>query len=153
MLLENISLIWNFEIILQENKVYLIHLFLFLGEHLSTHCFRYLGHLSIFFSILFFHFFCIAPHLFFATELWERYQQELGAFIWLIKKPNKHVFFVHPQCRSKMFLGRSKWKACFYTYSQCRSSAYLGGVYVILILRAWPISHKGQQSLTKLNAK
>jgi hypothetical protein len=34
-----------------------------------------------------------------------------------------------------------------------RSSAYVGGVYVILILRAWQISHKGQQSLNKLNAK
>ena len=32
------------------------------------------------------------------------------------------------------------------------SSAYLGGVYVILILRAWQTSYKGQQSLTKLNA-
>jgi hypothetical protein len=31
------------------------------------------------------------------------------------------------------------------------SSAYLSGVYVILILRAWKTSHKGQQSLTKLN--
>jgi hypothetical protein len=31
-------------------------------------------------------------------------------------------------------------------------SAYVGGVYVILILRAWQISHKSQQSLTKLNA-
>jgi hypothetical protein len=31
--------------------------------------------------------------------------------------------------------------------------AYVGGVYVILILRAWQTSHKGQQSLTKLNAK
>ena len=42
---------------------------------------------------------------------------------------------------------------CFCTYPQCMSSAYVGGVYVILILRAWQISHKGQQSLTKLNAK
>ena len=29
----------------------------------------------------------------------------------------------------------------------------VGGVYVILILRAWQTSRKGQQSLTKLNAK
>jgi cytosine/uracil/thiamine/allantoin permease len=29
-------------------------------------------------------------------------------------------------------------------------AAYLGGVYVILILKAWQVS-KGQQSLTKLN--
>ena len=35
---------------------------------------------------------------------------------------------------------------------QC-SSVYVGGVYVILILRAWQTSHMGQQSLTKLNAK
>jgi hypothetical protein len=31
-------------------------------------------------------------------------------------------------------------------------AAYLGGVYMILILDAWQVS-KGQQSLTKLNAK
>jgi hypothetical protein len=29
--------------------------------------------------------------------------------------------------------------------------AYLGGVYMIVILKAWQVS-KGQQSLTKLNA-
>ena len=33
------------------------------------------------------------------------------------------------------------------------AGVYVGGVYVILILRAWQTSHKGQQSLTKLNAK
>jgi hypothetical protein len=42
--------------------------------------------------------------------------------------------------------------ACVCAYLQC-SSAYVGGVYVILILRAWQTSHKDQQSLTKLNAK
>ena len=42
---------FDLEIFLQDNKSYLIHLF-FLGGHLSTHCFQYLGHLSIF-SILF----------------------------------------------------------------------------------------------------
>ena len=31
-------------------------------------------------------------------------------------------------------------------------AAYVDGVYVILILRVWPVS-KGQQSLTTLNAK
>jgi hypothetical protein len=30
---------------------------------------------------------------------------------------------------------------------------YVGGVYMILILKARQIYHKGQQSLTKLNAK
>ena len=33
------------------------------------------------------------------------------------------------------------------------AGVYVGGVYVILILRAWQISYKGQQTLTKLNAK
>jgi len=40
----------------------------------------------------------------------------------------------------------------FLRLPQCRSSANLGGVFVILILRAQETSHKGQQSLTKLNA-
>ena len=38
--------------------------------------------------------------------------------------------------------------ACFLP-TGCRSNAYVGDVYVILILRAWQTSHKGQQSLTK----
>jgi hypothetical protein len=96
--------------------------------------------------------FCIAPCLFSATKLWERYQQELGAFIWWMENLST-CFCVHPQCRSKTFLSGSKWKASFCAYPQCRSSAYVGGVYMILILRAWKTSHKGQQSLTKLNAK
>jgi hypothetical protein len=50
------------------------------------------------------------------------------------------------------YVGGSKWKTCFCTYPSCKSSAYVGGVKVILILRAWQTSHKGQQSLTKLNA-
>jgi hypothetical protein len=41
----------------------------------------------------------------------------------------------------------------FCAYPQCRISVYVGGVYVILILRAWQTSHKGQQILTKLNTK
>ena len=32
----------------------------------------------------------------------------------------------------------------FLRLPQCRSSAYVGGLYVILILRAWQTSHKGQ---------
>ena len=43
-------------------------------------------------------------------------------------------------------------EAMFFAYAQCRSSAYVGGVYVILILRAWQTSYKDQQSLIKLNA-
>jgi hypothetical protein len=63
-----------------ESRGYLIHLF-FSDGHLSTHCFRYLGHLSIFFNFLFFLFFlslffmnnfCITPCLFSAIKLWEK---------------------------------------------------------------------------------
>jgi hypothetical protein len=47
--------------------------FFFLGEHLSIHCFQYLGHLSIFsqlfFSSFFMNNFCIAPCLISAIEL------------------------------------------------------------------------------------
>jgi uncharacterized protein involved in tolerance to divalent cations len=34
---------------------------------------------------------------------------------------------------------------------QCRSLAYEGGVYVILIMKAWKASSKGHNNLTKLN--
>jgi hypothetical protein len=47
-----------------------------------------------------------------------------------------YFFGVHSQCRSKTFLGGSRWKTCFCAYPQCRSSAYVSGVYLILILRA-----------------
>ena len=38
---------------LLESRGYLIHLSLFSGGHLSTYCFRYLGHLSIFSQLFF----------------------------------------------------------------------------------------------------
>ena len=67
---------------LLENMCYLIHLFL--GGHLSTHCFQYLrtcpcfSQFSFFISSsIFMNNFCIAPCLFSAIELSERYQQEL----------------------------------------------------------------------------
>ena len=59
----------------------------FSGEHLRTHCFRYLRHLSIFsilfFSSLFFmNNFCIAHASISTIETFqERHLQELGAFI------------------------------------------------------------------------
>jgi hypothetical protein len=34
---------------------------------------------------------------------------------------------------------------------QCRSLAYEGGVYVIMIMKAWKASSKGHNNLTKLN--
>ena len=49
-------------------------------------------------------------------------------------------------------MGGPRWKACFlHTPSVVAAGIY--GVYVILILRARQTSHKGQQSITKLNAK
>jgi hypothetical protein len=40
---------------------------------------------------------------------------------------------------------------CMLLRTSSIEAAYLGGVYVILILKAWQVS-KGQQRLTKLNA-
>ena len=59
--------------------------FFFSGGHLSTHCFKYLGHLSIFsqfFFLFFMNNFCIAPCLFSATKLLRDSKQKLRAFIW-----------------------------------------------------------------------
>jgi hypothetical protein len=67
--------------------------------------------------------------------------------------PIGNYFCVHSHCRSETFLGRSRWKAWFYAYPQCRSSAYVGGVYVILILRAWQTSHKVSTKLDKTQCK
>jgi hypothetical protein len=94
--------------------------------------------------------FCITSWLFSATKLLRDSSKNLEHLIggWKMQT----YFSVHPQCRSRIFLGGSRWKACFYTYPQCRGRAYVGGVYMILILRAWQNSYKGQQSLTKLNA-
>ena len=84
---------------LLDNRGYLILLFFFfLGRHLSTHCFKYLGHLSIFFQLLFFlllifmNNFCIAPiSLFYNKTL-----REISIRTWSIYlvdgKSNKHVF-------------------------------------------------------------
>jgi hypothetical protein len=63
------------------------------------------------------------------------------------------MFLFTPGVGVKHFWLDLNGMACICAYPQCRSSAYLGGVYVILILWAWQVSHKGQQSLTKLNAK
>ena len=56
LLLENLSLFWNLETFAREQGLSYSFL-LFLGGHLSTHYFRYLGHLSIFSSLFSFLFF------------------------------------------------------------------------------------------------
>jgi hypothetical protein len=78
----------NLKITLQENMGYLIHLF-FSGRHQSTHCFRYLGHLSIFSILLFFSLymnnFCIATCIFSATKLLRDSNKKL-----------EHLFGIYP---------------------------------------------------------
>ena len=113
MLLESISLFWNSENTLQENMGYLIHLFLFLGEHQSSHCFQYLGHLSIFLIsfFLFMNNFCIAPYLFSATKLLRDSNKNLEYLFG--RYPIGHIFGVHSQCRSKIFLDGSRWNGIF----------------------------------------
>jgi hypothetical protein len=96
--------------------------------------------------------FCKAQASFWQQNFWEIAIRTWSIYL-VDKKPIKNIFGVYSQCKSKIFLGGSKWNAMFYAYFQCRNSAYVGGVYVILILRAWQTSHKGQQSLTKLNTK
>ena len=73
---------WNLETFAREQGLSYSSIFLFFffsGGHLSTHCFKYLGHFYVhFFPQLFFSYssffmnnFCIAPCLFSATKLWE----------------------------------------------------------------------------------
>ena len=155
MLLENISLFWNLKTNLHENMGYLIHLFFFFSDgHLSTHCFKYLGHLSIFSQLFFLFFmsnFCIAHASFLHSNCWRDSNKNLehlcGENLWSI------LLVFSPSVGVKYFWVDLDRMAYCYAFPQCRSSAYLGGVYVILILRAWQTSHKGQQGLTKLNAK
>ena len=154
MLLENISLFWNLKTTLQDNRGYLIHLtFFFSGGHLSTHYFSN-SDTCPFFHISFSFFmnnFCIAPCLFSATKLLRDSNKNLEHLF--DGYPIKHVFVSTPTVGVKHFWVDLNEMAWFCAYPQCRSSTYVGGVYVILILRAWQTSHKGQQSLTKLNAK
>jgi hypothetical protein len=58
LLLENLSLFETWKHLL-ESRGYLIHLSLFLGGHLSTHCFQYLRHFHVHFFNSFFLFFFI----------------------------------------------------------------------------------------------
>ena len=122
MLLKNISLLWNLETFLWENRGYLIHLFFsFLGGHLSTHCFRYLGHLSIFFLNLYFFLFflflllnnfCIAPCLFSATKLL-RDSTRIWSIYLVDGKPNKHVFVFTPSVGVEHFWVDLGWRHIF----------------------------------------
>ena len=51
-----------------------------------------------------------------------------------------------------LFGGWKTYQACF-VFTPSVGAVGICGVYVILILRAWQTSHKGQQNLIKLNAK
>jgi hypothetical protein len=113
LLLGNLTLFWNLEIFLQENRGYLIHLSFFSGGHLSTHCFRYLRHLCVFFSTFFYEYFFIAPYIFSATKLWERYQQELWAFIWWMKNLSSMFLVFTPSIGVKYILMNLNGKHVF----------------------------------------
>ena len=82
--LKHISLDWNLKILCKKTwAILFIFILLFSGGHLSTHCFRYLEHLSIFFYFLFFmNNFCIDHASFSAIETFQEWHlQELGVFI------------------------------------------------------------------------
>ena len=71
--------------------------FFFLGGHLSTHYFQYISDTYPFFNSFcpfFMNYFCIAPCLFSATKLWERYQQELWSicFEWMENLSNMFLY-------------------------------------------------------------
>ena len=95
--LKHISLVWNLKILCKKTWAILFIFLLFLDGHLSTHCFRYLGHLSIF-SYLFFLFsffmnnFCIALCLFSATKLWEIATRTWSIYL-VDEKPIKHILY------------------------------------------------------------
>ena len=74
------------------------------------------------------------------------------AFIWWMKNLSR-MFCVHSQCRSKTFFWVNLDGKYVFAPTPNVGAAGICGVYVILILWVWQISHKGQQSLTKLNAK
>jgi hypothetical protein len=68
--LKNLSLFLKLGNICKRIGAILFISFFLLDGHLSTYCFRYLGHLSIFSTLLFFmNKFCIAPYLYAATKL------------------------------------------------------------------------------------
>jgi hypothetical protein len=79
--------------------------------------------------------FYIAPCLFSTTKLLRDSNKILEHLF--DGYPIGLIFCVHSQCRSKIFLSGCRWNGMFLCHHQCRSSTYLGGVYVILILRAW----------------
>ena len=83
------------------------------------------SHFFFFFSFFTLDLFCVhllyfcITYVSFYNNFWEKYYQELGAFILI--KPSKHIF-VFSQCRSGTFWGG--WKHVF-AYFQYRSSTYM----------------------------
>jgi hypothetical protein len=138
----------SLKIFLQENIGYLIHLFSFIpfsGGYLSTHCFRYLRHLSIFFNFfLFLNNFCIAHASSLQQNFWEIVTRTWNIYLVDGKNLSSMFLIFTPSVGVKHFWVDLNGKTCFCAYPQCRSSAYVDEVYVILILRAWQTSHKGE---------
>ena len=86
MLLENISLFWYLEIFARKHG--LSYSSLFLGGHLSTHCFKNFGHLFIFSQLFFMNNFCIAHASFLYSNCWRDCNKNLqhlcGGNLWSI---------------------------------------------------------------------
>jgi hypothetical protein len=82
--------------------------------------------------------FSVTKHLRDNTRTWSIYLGYILQGIFLVFTPSVGVkyFWVN--------LDRIAYR---YAYSQCRSSAYVGGVYMILILRAWQTSHNASTKL------
>ena len=79
--------------------------FFFSGGHLSTHCFQYLRHLSIFFNSFFLFFmnnFCIAHACFLQQNFWEIAIRTWSIYL-VDEKPIKHVFVFTPSVGAKHF--------------------------------------------------
>jgi hypothetical protein len=148
MFLENISIFLSLENnFAWKHGLSYSSLFFLFRRASSTHCFKYLGHLSIFFQYIFFFMnnFCIATCLFSTIKLLRDSNKNLehlfGGY------PMGMFFIFTPSVGVKHFWVDLDRMACFCTYPQCRNSACVGGVYMILILRAWQISHKASMKL------
>ena len=81
------------------------------------------------------------------TKLLRERSNIFGAFI--LVEPNQDIF-VHSWCRSiPFFLVDPKWNVCLAPTPSVGVVQNFGGVYVILVLKAWQISWHGSTKLDK----
>ena len=88
---------------------------LFLGGHLSTHCFQYLEHFCVHFFLFFFFFYeqlLHSPMPLFCNKTLRDSNKNLEHLFGGCKT-YQDVFGVYSQCRSETFLSGSKWNGMF----------------------------------------